>query len=258
MFRLTKWYLDLVTEEGTALIAYAAALEWAGVTVQFASTLLARPGASPTEATAWSQVRLPEHAGEAIRFHHDGLRVAGEWRREAAPIEATLLDDAAGRLHWACHLPSASATVELGSETFVGRGYAECLTMTRLPWTLPFDHLRWGRCPSPAHSLVWIGWSGGPPRQWVWLDGALEPGAVLDDRGVSGLSDGRELRFSPGRELCDRRALQVISRHLPAVDSLLAGPVRQLRERKRLDRGTLCRDGAPLEEGWAIHEAVSW
>ena len=28
MFLLTKWYLDLVTPEGTALIAYAARLRW--------------------------------------------------------------------------------------------------------------------------------------------------------------------------------------------------------------------------------------
>jgi hypothetical protein len=85
-----------------------------------------------------------------------------------------------------------------------------------------------------------------------------EPGALLSDDGVSGLSAGRAMRFTTGRELCDRRALQVISRHLPAIDSLLAGPVRNLRELKRLDRGTLCQRDAPLEEGWVIHEVVSW
>jgi hypothetical protein len=258
MFRLTKWYLDLVTDEGIALIAYAASLEWAGLSVQFASTLLARPGALPEEQSAWSHVRLPDAEGEALRFHHDGLHFAGEWRCEAAPFEATLLDDSAGRLHWACLASNATATVALGGETLVGRGYAECLTMTRLPWTLPLSCLKWGRCLSASHSLVWIGWSGGPPRQWVWLDGVAEPDAVLDDRGVSHLNGGRELRLAPARELCDRRALQVISRHLPALDALLTGPVRDLRETKRLDRGTLYQNGAPIDEGWTIHEVVSW
>lgn len=258
MFRLTKWYLDLVTDQGTALIAYAASLEWAGFSLQFASTLLARPGATPIEATAWSHVVLPEATDDAIRFRHERLRLAGEWRRVAAPIDATLLDDDAGRLHWACLMPSARATVTLDGETLEGRGYAECLTMTRLPWTLPFDRLRWGRCTTPAHALVWIGWSGATSRQWVWLDGVAEAGARLDDEGVHGLSRGRELYFQPGRELCDRRALQVISRHLPAVDTLLTGPIRDLRETKRLDRGVLTSEDGSAEDGWAIHEVVAW
>jgi hypothetical protein len=258
MFRLTKWYLDLVTDDGTALIAYAASLEWAGVSVHFASTLLARPNASPVDATAWSRVVLPDAGDETISFRHDALRFEGEWRRASAPIEATLLDDDSGRLHWSCLMPSAEATASFAGETLTGRGYAERLTMTRLPWTLPFNRLRWGRFGTPAHALVWIGWSGATSRQWVWLDGVPEPGAALSDDGVRGLSEGRELQFRPGRVLCDRRALQVISRQLTAVDTLLAGPIRDLRETKRLDRGVLsCRD-EPTEEGWAIHEVVSW
>lgn len=258
MFCLTKWYLDLVTDEGAALIAYAASLEWAGVRVQFASTLLSRAGRIPIEATAWSQVVLPVLDGKTIRFDHDALHLSGEWQREAAPIEANLLDDNAGRLHWDCLMPSAAATVILDGETLTGRGYAERLTMTRLPWALPFSHLRWGRFLSPSRALVWIDWSGGTSHRWVWLDGIPEPNALLDEAGVRNLSAGCTLRFTSGRELCDRRALQVISRHLPSLDTLLVGPVRNLRERKRLDRGTLDRDGAPSEEGWAIHEVVSW
>ncbi len=258
MFRLTKWYLDLVTEEGAALIVYAASLEWAGLSIQFASTLLARPGATPVEATAWSHVILPETTGDRLRFQHEGLRVAGEWRCASAPIEATLLDDDAGGLHWSCLMPSAIVSVVLAGEALAGRGYAECLTMTRLPWTLPFRELRWGRSIAGEHALVWIGWGRGVSRQWVWLDGGLEPDAKIDDDGIHGLSGGRELRFQAERELCDRRALRVISRHLPAVDTLLVGPIRDLRERKRLDRGLLVQGNGPIETGWTIHEVVAW
>ncbi len=258
MFRLTKWYLDLVTEEGAALIVYAASLEWAGLSVQFASTLLARPGAVPVEATVWSHVILPETTGDTLRFRHEGLRVAGEWRCASIPIEATLLDDDAGRLQWSCLMPGAIGSVVLAGEALAGRGYAERLTMTRLPWTLPFRELRWGRSLMGEHGLVWIGWDCGLSRQWVWLDGAPEPGARIDDDGIHGLSDGRELHFQPERELCDRRALQVISRRLPALDTLLAGPIRDLRERKRLDRGLLVQRNGPIETGWTIHEVVAW
>lgn len=259
MFRLTKWYLDLVTDRGTVLIAYVASLEWAGPSVEFASTFLARPGSAPEEHRIWSAVRPPDLDQTALRFRHDGLGFAGEWRRQAPAVEATLLDDAMGRLHWACHFPSAIATVELRGERLNGRGYAECLTLTRPPWTLPLNQLRWGRWTAAAGSLVWIGWSGrGPPRQWVWLDGIPEPEAILGEDVIAGLSGGRELGLTPMWELCDRRALEVLSRKLPALETLIPGPVGNLRETKRLDRGALRGSGGPGDEGWVIREVVSW
>ncbi|MGE0355029.1 MAG: hypothetical protein AB7Q69_17590 [Gemmatimonadales bacterium] len=258
MFRLTKWYLDLVTEQGTALITYAAALEWSGLRVHYVSILLARPGIPPEEHSTWSDVRLPQPDGDTLRFRHAGLPLDGEWRREAAPLDATLLDSPSGRLHWSCLQPSAAATLEFSGETFTGRGYAECLVMTCLPWTLPFRSLRWGRFASASSSVVWIDWNGEQPRRWVWLDGAAEPGAVLQGGGIAGLSGGRRLRLVPVRELCDRRSLQVISRRLPALDALPAGPIRNLREAKRLDRGILYREQVPVSEGWTIHEVVTW
>jgi hypothetical protein len=258
LLRLTKWYLDLVTDQGTALIAYAASLEWTALRIQFASTLLARPDQPPVERTAWSQAALPELEGDRLSFKHQDLQLVGEWRRRAAPIEATLLEDEAGRVHWACHLPAASATVTLAGEVLTGEGYAECLTFTRPPWTLPLRTLRWGRTVTPSHSAVWIDWRDGPPRRWVFLDGQAEPDAIVSDTAVTGLSGSRALQFTPGRELCDRRALQVLSRHLPALDTLPLGPLRELREVKRLDRGTLSRDGVPIETGWTIHEVVRW
>lgn len=258
MFRLTKWYLDLVTDQGTALIVYAASIEATALRVRFAATLLAPVDTAPVERTAWSGVDLPELTSEVLRFEHRGLALAGQWHRAAAPIEETLLDDDRGQLHWACLLPNATATVALGGERFTGAGYAECLTMTRPPWALPFRELRWGRWTSPAHNAVWIQWSDGPSRQWVWLDGAAEPGAALSDLSVRNLSQSSELRITPMRELCDRRALRVVTGQLPALEPLLAGPLANLREVKRLDRGILVRDGAPDEEGWVIHEVVRW
>lgn len=258
MLRLTKWYLDVVTDQGTALIAYAASLEWSALRIQFASTLFARPDAAPQEHMAWFDVQLPELSGDILRFRHDGLGIAGEWRRAAPPIDATLLDDEAGRLHWSCLLPSADATVTIGGEALSGRGYAECLTLARPIWTLPLRTLHWGRTVTSSHSLVWIGWSGGPPKRWVWLDGVAEPEAEPGEAGIRGLSDDREVRITPFRELCDRRSLQVLSRHLPVLEALPAGPLRGLREIKRLDRGTLFGRGEPVESGWTIHEVVSW
>jgi hypothetical protein len=258
MFRLTKWYLDLVTDQGTALITYAASLAWQAIRVRYASTFLAKPGAAPAEHGGWTDVHLPEVAGDVLRFEHAGLAISGRWRRTSRPIEQTLLDDEVGRLHWACLFPAAAATATIRGESLAGHGYGECLTLTRPPWTLPLRRLRWGRTIASSHHAVWIEWSGGNAKQWVWLDGGVEAGADICDAAVTGLSDGRQITLRPFRELCDRRSLQVLSRRLPALDTLPLGPLRALREVKRLDWGTLTKDGLPIGEGWTIHEAVSW
>jgi len=258
MLDLTKWYLDLVTPEGTALIAYAASLRWRALHVEFASTLLARPGAPAEEENAWADVTLPEPDSEALSFRHVGLGLEGRWLGGAPPVSATLLEDDSGRLHWDCLFPSAAATVRLGGETLEGRGYVERLTMTRPPWSLPLRTLRWGRFASPSHALAWISWEGGPPRRWAWLDGTAQCDAVIGDAGVSGLTGGGGLTLEPVRELCDRRALQVLSRRLPALEAIPLGPLRELRETKRLDRAKLRLAGGIEDEAWAIHEVVRW
>lgn len=258
MFQLTKWYLDLATDQGTAVIIYAAFLRWGRLRVHYASTLMVAPFGPLDERVAWTGVAPPrEHEG-ALRISHAGLRLVGEWRAEAAPIEATLLDNASGQLRWTCVQPSATATLELAGQAFTGRGYAECLRMTCLPWALPFRTLRWGRFNSPGHSVVWIGWSGGEVRQWIWVDGQNEPLATLSADEIGNLNDGQRLSLVPERELCDRHALRVISRRLPALDPLLIGPIRNLRETKRLARGILYRSSEPVSQGWVIHEVVTW
>lgn len=258
MLNLTKWYLDLVTPGGTALIVYAASLRWGALQVNYASTLLARPDEAALEETAWSGVRLPRSADDGVTLRHDGLGLEGRWLATAPPVAATLLDDDAGRLRWDCFVPSAEARVRLGDEVLEGRGYVECLAMTRPPWSLPLRTLRWGRFATVSHALVWIAWDDGAAYRWVWLDGVRQPSPRVGAGGVSGLTGGRELLLTPGRELCDRRALQVLSRRMPALDALLVGPIKELREAKRLDRGTLMRGDVVEDEGWAIHEVVTW
>ena len=258
MFSLTKWYLDLVTDQGTVLIVYAATLEWAALRVRYASTFVARPGAQPVEHRAWSHVHMPAIDGATLRFVHDGLGIRGEWTREAASIGATLLDDADGRLDWRCFTPSGKASVTIAGAQHDGRGYAECIVMTRLPWTLPLRRLRWGRYASAAHSAAWIDWSNGPARRWVWFDGTIQPEATLAEDDVSGLESGWDIRLRPVRTLCDRRALEVISVHLPALGDLPIGPLKHMLETKFLKRGTVSHDGSEVDDGWVIDELVAW
>ena len=49
MFKLSKWYLDVITEDGSAFIGYAARLEWGPLRVAYGATLLALSGAAVIE-----------------------------------------------------------------------------------------------------------------------------------------------------------------------------------------------------------------
>ena len=258
MLELSKWYLDVVTTEGTALIAYAASLRWGALHVEFASVLLSAAGEPVREAHAWSGVRLPEFSGTDVELRHPGLGLEGHWTPTSPPVRATLLEDESGALRWDCYMPSAAASVTVPGRSLEGVGYVERLTVTRPPWAFPLRALRWGRYASKSHAMVWIDWRGGPPRSWIWLDGERQDGARVTDQGIQGLAGAGELTLGPGRVLCDRKALKVLSRAFPTLGLLPLGPLGELRELKRLDRGTLSRAGSADDEGWAVHEVVEW
>lgn len=261
MFRLAKWYLDLVAEDGTALITYAASLRWGAIRLQYASTFLSRPGTAPIERSQYTRVQLPDDTGDVVHLSLPGLGLTGEWHRTAAPIRATLLAEASGAVQWDCLLPGAQASVELNGEALTGAGYAERLTLTCPPWSLPFRRLRWGRFAGATHALVWIDWDHDPARRWVWLDGQPQAEAVPTVEGVTRLHDAggeASIRLTPERVLCERRALQVIAHRWPALGALPLGPLRDLHETKRLARGSLHGGDGLLETGWVIHEEVAW
>ena len=258
MFLLTKWYLDLVTDQGAALIVYASTLEWAALRVRYASTLVVSATGDCAERSVWSGVSMPTIDGSTVRFEHQGLRFSGQWKRDVEPLRTTMLDGPDGRLDWWCLTPNGSASVSFGDQHMTGRGYAECITMSCAPWTLPLRQLRWGRYTSQSHSVVWIDWRGGPPRRWFWFDGVEQNDAVLEADRVSGLCNSFAIRMEPVGVLRDRRALQALSAELPALETLPIGRLKDLHEVKRLARGELWHDGAQVDEGWIIDELVTW
>lgn len=221
MFLLVKWYLDLVTDDGTALWAYSARLRWGALRLSYASVCRSVPGARLDEA-------------------------------------ATIRGVVAPRLDWLCQMPRARATVRWGDSTYVGLGYVESLRLTIPPGRPPFRTLRWGRHLSDRHALVWIEWEGGDPQRWVWLDGSEQRDARLTADGIAALDRGCELRLGSSRDLCDRPVVGSLARFLPAVARRAAGPLGSMREHKQLSRSSLLAPGQAPDLGWAIHEEVTW
>ena len=109
MFLLTKWYLDLVTGDGTALMAYAARLRWGGLRMGYASVLVSEASGPALETRAFGGGRAwPRLDRDRLTFRHARLGIAGTWDRAAPPIRRRLLKTDAGEIRWACEMPRAN------------------------------------------------------------------------------------------------------------------------------------------------------
>lgn len=258
MFELVKWYLDLVTDCGSVLVGYSVRCRFGPIGFRYASLLHAPANGPPIERTTLRGARAPELKEDTLRWHVPRLRFDGAWQRLDAPLAETLLDEERGRIEWHCHLPRARVTGRIGDEIIAGMGYAEELRVTCPPWQLPFRTLRWGRYHSAEQSLLWIEWTGGLDRRWFWLDGRAEPGAELDEQGVSGLSGRRALRFEDHSIVRDRRVLEAATRILPSAMQDHIGPLAGMREEKWLARSVVTQDGIVVDHGWTVHEQVRW
>lgn len=257
MFQLSKWYLDLTTPDGTAVICYSARLRWGPVRVRYSSILLAIPGAKPEEAFSIRHVDRPLIADGIVRWHSEALGVIGEWRREQPAIRETLMRAPAGAIRWSCRMPLATAAVQWRSRRFTGLGYVESLGMTLPPTQMPFRTLRWGRHLSSEHSLVWIDWSGEVPGQWVWLDGVRQQGVTFGTDGTIQLPGERGLQLFDAHDIRNQPVLPSLLTALPGVASRVTGSLGTLHEHKMVARSALHDGLLPLDSGWTVHEVVT-
>jgi hypothetical protein len=256
-FALSKWYLDCVSDEGDAFIAYSAELRWGAIAVSYTGTLVQRAG-RPTEirATLRSAPAPGTDAGVTV-WSAPALGVSGRWTAvETRAAADAILEGPEGSVTWRCLVPRARAEIVFArAPAIAGLGYVEHLSVTMAPWQLPIDELRWGRLLSADASLVWIDWRGPYRKKLALLGGELvEPVHVGDLEVEAGparltLSEPRILR----RGELGKTALAV----LPAARSILPVRILATDERKWVSRGTLDR-GGKTSQGWAIHEVVRW
>ncbi|MFN7977779.1 MAG: hypothetical protein U0P30_06550 [Vicinamibacterales bacterium] len=254
-----KSYLDVVTADGVAVVAYVVDVGWLGLDLRLSARLRVVPGNGPDERSALGDAATPVMQDGALTWASSSLDVQGVWRALDPPVAATLLDTPAGRIEWSCRVPRARAVVVVDGVRHEGLGYAEHLRLTVPPWALPFHTLRWGRHLSDRHALVWIEWDGDAPLRMAWLDGAAQASARVDRDGLAGLDGGRSLRWRPGHDLTHRRVGAAIGRAAPVLGARIGGRLASMQEHKQCARSSLIDAGGHvLDDGWAIHEVVTW
>jgi hypothetical protein len=254
-FSLTKWYLDLVTEDGGVAIAYWAEVRWQGLRQPLCGLLLRPAGyATPPWRFSGRRVAPPEVEGDRLCWSAQPLGLNVEFERLESGFRHRLLDSPDGVVDWHCELPRAAVRLRVNDTMLEGIGYAERLELRLLPWRIPAQEIRWGRFLADGTSLTWIEWRGAHPQRLVFHDGRLVPAEAIGDEGLR-CGAGTELKLTDSQVVSDDRLGGLLA-PLKALRPLIE-PITRTHQTRWLSRGALQVPGGGTVEGWALHELVT-
>lgn len=261
-FQLNKWYLDLITPAGEAAIVYAAALQWHGWTLPYTSWLLYTPQTGIQHASRFSKIRLPTVEGTQIQWSDPVFDAAGNWEALAPPLQARIFESETGSLDWHCRQPLAAARLRIGDRVLEGRGYAEQITLTELPWHFPMDELRWGHfCGEETHA-VWIEIREKIKCQWLWVNGRAVTESNIGETGLSASVPAFQLPLMRQAVLESEQKIFAVTgsllQHIPGLNHLIPLPFLMAHNQKWLSAAQLNLENGQTAVGMAIHEWVDF
>jgi hypothetical protein len=253
--QIEKWYVDVVSPEGSGMIGYSARVGLGPLHLRCSETLQWRAGDLAAQSRIVLRGALPAAVADGVRWHSPTVGVEGLWRSRVSALPSMLLhEEAAGRVEWTCFCPAAQAAVSIGRERWEGSGYAERLVMTVSPARLPIRELRWGRFISSEQHCVWIRWHGPVERSWCVHNGRPEE-AVMPGLHVLAWN-GHRLQLDPGTILRTGCIANTALKGSGPLGWLLPASVRNLQETKWCSRGVLTDGRGREHPGWAIHEVA--
>jgi hypothetical protein len=254
-FLLTKWYLDCVAENGDVVILYVADLRWNTLSLRYGSLLTVLDG-KVGSASSLHGIVPPKRDDRIIVVKHPGLNVEGTWEALRTPIRRTVFQNPQGEIDWHCWQPMSRVDLRLLRKIGIqGLGYAECLTVSVVPWQLPLTQLNWGRFLSPNDAVVWIDWQGGERFQSVLHNGEeYHADSITESEIVFG---GKRIDLDCGLVVRQGRLGETVFRGISRLAGLLPRSMLSVSECKWRSRGVL-QTAAGQSSGWTIHEVVKW
>ena len=259
-FHLDKWFLDIVTPDGQAMIFYAAKLRWHHFTVPYTSWLHYEPGNGVSQQSRFRTISMPEIDGSAIHWKDDSFGVEGKWQAKANPLHTYVIQTEEGYLDWRCHQPLSKVQLNINGTLIEGKGYAEQLILTLSPWKIPMDELRWGRFGSDDQHMVWIELRTDSKKQWLWYNGEAVPNCLIEDDHI--YLPEQEIRLDLDRSAtleAEKKIQSVVKklvRFLPDFQKEVPLGMLLADETKWLSKGKIHHPQKGVETGIAIHELV--
>jgi hypothetical protein len=256
-FRLEKWYIDTLLDDGSILLVYLGRLRLSGlplgrVTAQFFPAAgTGRSGAAKVRRTRGSADGLDFGAarisGQRLSWSTAGLSGELEFSPRHGPTGQSkpFLVRGERSLNWQVEIPDADVEGEIrwpgGVRPIRGRGYRDRVWFDIFPWRFPIRRLFWGRAAGGGHAAFWTEaeTDRGRIRQ-AWVDGRAT-------------DEWRPPVFSRPRVILDSDVV--------GLDALLLGPLRPLLRRLTGNPHEIkCTAATELggEPARAIFEEVFW
>lgn len=255
-FLLTKWYLDCIAESGDTAILYLADLRWKALTIHYRCLLTVLNGI----VNSTSSLRggsAPEVQSRVIFATLPALGIEGTWQALRSPFSKTIFENEHGAVEWKCSQPMSEVNLQVGKTFIGGRGYAERLTISILPWDLPMKELHWGRFLSEHDAVVWIDWRGPYQHRLVLHNGKECEISSITDTEVMLTQPTNHLELDRGLVLRQGRLGDTVFPGLSRLARLLPRSMASVNECKWRSRGVLHSSDA-RSVGFAIHEVVKW
>lgn len=261
-FNLSKWFLDFISDEGEAMIFYAAKLKWHGLEVTYTSWLRYNPANGVSNRSRFHRINMPERNDSTILWSDHRFGVEGKWKTMTSPLQARLFESDEGYLDWNCFQPMSEVSIKIKDKTFEGIGYAEQLVMTVDPWKIPMNELRWGRYGTQENYIVWIEVRADEKQQWIWLNGEKINKANIEDNQISIPTKKISLELDKSVVLeSEQKIFHVVKKlrnFLPGFKRSMPIQFLMADEYKWLSKGILKKDGKEIDAGPAIHEFVNF
>lgn len=262
-FHLEKWYLDIVTENGSAMIFYAAKLKWKKWEVPYTSWLSYNKETGVTCKSKFHKVKLPKVINDNISWNDDKFNISGTWKPLSSPIKSQLFKSKEGELNWNCFQPRAKVAVKINDNEINGFGYIEQLTLNLIPWKLLMNELRWGRYISKGNYIVWIELiKESVKQQWLWFNGVKYENSIISDNLISIPKENISLILDKKVILEEEKKIlktvKLLLSYLPSFNNPISNSFLNADEIKWLSKATLSKNGNFVEHGWAIQEYVNF
>ena len=257
-FSLDKWYMDLVSEDGEAILAYAAEVRFRALSLSYVGLVQHRDGQTRTVSSL--RRAMPVLEDKKLTWTSRALGTRATWSAEGewTGVSETLLSNESGSVDWNCIMPLARAEIELDDgRTVRGLGYVEQLKMTVAPWDLPIEELRWGRFTADGASVVWLDWRGPHATKLVMKHGVKVEGLV-EERTIEIPTDEARVVLGPASVIREGPLGAGPLNAIAELHALLPSKLLATVEKKICAPATLEQPFAPPVRGWVIAEVVKW
>ena len=261
-FKLEKWYLDGVTEEGNSFIVYASELKWHKWRITYSSILTLDQLVGISHKFKIGNCHFPEKSKALIKWQDDYFKFDGVWNGNNQSIQERLFENSEGSLDWKCYQPSSKVSFRFKNKNHKALGYAEKLVLTAVPWDIPMDELRWGRFVSSEYNIVWIEYKRDQIKQWAWVNGEkVENWDITDDYVAN---DKMQLKLIFGEKVVlekEKKIFNVVKtlvKFLPGFKRSVPLKFLNSDEKKWLNKSSLMIDNQRVSTGWSIHELVDF